>query len=159
MGSGKTFWAKKLSAALNIPPFDLDDEIEKAAGKTIAEIFTEAGENNFRLMENEQLKTFGNKQNFILSTGGGAPCFHDNITWMNEQGVTIWIDEPPATIAQRLKKEKSHRPLIATVPDDELETFFTRMREKREPFYSKAKHHLTDCSAEADFLKLLSLYE
>lgn len=159
MGSGKTYRAKKLSATLNIPAFDLDAEIEKAAGKTIAEIFTEAGERHFRVMENAQLKTFSDKQDFILSTGGGAPCFHDNIDWMNEQGITIWIDEPPATIAQRLKKEKSHRPLIANVPDDELEAFFTKMREKRKPFYAKAKYHLTDCSGEADFLKLLSLYE
>lgn len=159
MGSGKTFWAKKLSAALHIPAFDLDTEIEKAAGKTIAEIFAAEGEHSFRLKENEQLKTFGKKQGFILSTGGGAPCFHDNIDWMNEHGITIWIDEPPAVIAQRLKNEKQHRPLIANVPDGELELFFTDMREKRKPFYAKASHHLTACSGEADFLNILSLYE
>src|SRR3954463_10365891 len=94
MGSGKTFWAHKLSAILNIPAFDLDTEIEKAESKTIAEIFVEKGEAYFRKKENEILKNFSDNKNFILSTGGGTPCFHDNIDWMNVQGITIWIDEP-----------------------------------------------------------------
>jgi len=79
MGSGKTFWAHKLGVVLNMPVFDLDKEIEKAENKIIAEIFAEKGEAYFRGKENEILKSFAGKNNFILSTGGGAPCFYDNI--------------------------------------------------------------------------------
>jgi len=159
MGSGKTFWAKKLSAVLKIPAFDLDHEIEKAEGKKVAEIFAGKGENYFRLKENALLRSFADKHDFILSTGGGAPCFYDNMDWMNVQGISIWIDEFPATIALRVKKEKAHRPLIANVPDEALENFFVQMREKRKLFYAKATHHLTGHFNEADFLRILSLYE
>jgi len=156
MGSGKTFWAHKLSAVLNIPAFDLDKEIEKAEGKTITEIFASQGEDVFRKKENEILKSFAGKNNFILSTGGGAPCFHDNIDWMNEHGLTIWIDEPPATIAERLQQEKSHRPLIADVANEDLENFFYEMREKRKPFYAKAKYHFTGNDiSEKNFLEII----
>jgi shikimate kinase len=159
MGSGKTFWAQKLGAVLNIPAFDLDTEIEKNEGKTIVEIFAEKGEDHFRQRENELLKSFADKNNFILSTGGGAPCFHDNIDWMNEQGITIWIDEPVETIASRLEKEKSHRPLIANVDKENLVNFFAQLREKRKPFYSNAKHHLSKKISEESFLKIISLHE
>lgn len=160
MGSGKSYWAYKLSAVLNVPAFDLDKEIEKAEGKTIAEIFAEKGEAYFRLKENEILKSFAGKNNFILATGGGAPCFHNNINWMNDNGITIWIDEPLSNIAARLQKEKSYRPLIAGVPDEQLENFFQEMREKRKPFYSKAKYHLKSGNLnEKDFLEIFSPHE
>jgi shikimate kinase len=75
---------------------------------------------------------------------------------MNENGITIWIDEPPSVIAARLKKGKSHRPLIAEVPDDNLSEFFLRMRGAREPYYLKAKYHLSgDDITEKDFLKII----
>jgi len=160
MGSGKSFWSQKLSTALNIPAFDLDTEIEKADGKTVSEIFSVKGEGYFRNKENEILKTFATKNNFILSTGGGAPCFHDNIDWMNNNGVTIWIDEPIEIIAARLKKEKLHRPLIANVADEELESFFYAMREKRKPFYSTAKYHLNISNLnKKHFLEILLPHE
>lgn len=159
MGSGKSFWADKLSSILNIPAFHLDDEIEKNEGKNIAKIFSENGEDYFRQKENEILKTFGGKSNFILSTGGGAPCFHDNIEWMNEQGITVWIDEPIKIIVGRLQKEKAHRPLLSTVTDENLENFLNQMREKRKPFYAKAKHHLTGIINRDRFLKIISINE
>jgi len=160
MGSGKSFWAKKLSIILNIPVFDLDSEIEKTEGKTVAKIFADEGENYFRKKENEVLKTFAGNNNFLLATGGGAPCFFDNMKWMNANGTTIWIDEIIITIVSRLIKGKSHRPLIANVPDDKLEDFFLQMRNKRLPFYSKAKFQLTgDDINIASFLEIISPHE
>jgi shikimate kinase len=159
MGSGKNFWAEKLSASLHIPAFDLDKEIEKAEGKTVAEIFTENGEAYFRQRENEVLKSFATKNNFILAAGGGAACFHNNIDWMNENGITIWIDDAPAIIAERLKKEKSHRPLIASVKDEELTDFLTEMRDKRKPFYAKATYHFTGNFTLKNFLKTIASHE
>lgn len=160
MGSGKSFWAHKLSAVLHIPAYDLDTEIEKAEHKTVAAIFAEEGEDYFRQKENEVLKSFANKPDFLLATGGGAPCFFNNMEWMNENGITIWIDEPTSVIASRLKKGKSHRPLIAAVEDDNLNEFFIRMREKREPHYLKAKYHISgNYITEQDFLKNISSNE
>jgi len=160
MGSGKSFWAQRLSSLLKMPSFDLDKEIENAEGKSIPEIFAEKGETYFRQKENEVLKTFAAKKNFILATGGGAPCFHNNINWMNDNGITIWIDEPLSTIASRLKKGKFHRPLIANIADESLEDFFYEMREKRKPFYSKAQYHLDSSDLnEKHFIEILSPYE
>jgi shikimate kinase len=156
MGSGKSFWALKLSTTVGIPAFDLDTEIEKIEGKTVAAIFAEQGDDYFRTKEKEVLKSFSDKQHFLLATGGGAPCFYDNMDWMNENGVTIWIDEPIKIIAERLQKQKSHRPLIASVEDNKLEDFLTQMRDKREPFYAKAKYRLTGNIAEKDFMKIIA---
>ena len=79
---------------------------------------------------------------------------------MNENGITIWIDEPLQTIENRLKKEKAHRPLIANIPEKQLYSFLTEMLGERIKFYSKAKHHLKENEInEASFLKILSLYE
>jgi shikimate kinase len=160
MGSGKSFWAQQLSAILHIPAFDLDTEIEKTEVKKVAAIFADDGENYFRQKENEVLKSFADKPNFILATGGGAPCFFDNMGWMNAHGTTVWIDEPVEIIAARLEKEKSHRPLIANVETEGLANFLTQMRDKRKSFYSKAKFHLSGNNiTEKDFLKIINSNE
>ena len=102
------------------------------------------------------LKSFSNKNNFILSVGGGTPCFNNNMDWMNENGITIWIDEPIEIIEKRLLKEKSHRPLIANIPDENLYTFLSDMHKKRSVFYKKAKHHFKqDDISEQNFLKII----
>jgi shikimate kinase len=156
MGSGKTYWCAQLNKKLGIPACDLDNEIELTEGKKIASIFTEKGEGYFRKKESEVLKSFAGKNNFILSTGGGAPCFDDNIDWMNSVGTTIWIDVPVNIIVERLQHEKSQRPLIADVPDEDLPAFFSEMRERRKQFYSKAKYHLTGIITMEKFLEIIS---
>lgn len=156
MGSGKSFWADKLSSLTNIPSFHLDDVIEGSEQKTIAEIFADKGEDYFRQKETEVLKNFADKKHFILSVGGGTPCFNNNMNWMNENGVTIWIDESITVIEKRLIKEKSHRPLIANIPDENLYAFLFDMREKRSVFYAKAKHRLSDNINEKKFLEIIS---
>ncbi len=156
MGSGKTFWARQLSRLLNIPAFDLDKEIENREEKTVAEVFEQRGEDHFRKTESEVLRSFEGRENFILATGGGTPCFHDNMAWMNTNGITIWIDEHIDVIVARLQVEKSHRPLIAAVENENLENFFTKMRDTRKLFYSKAEYHLPGNNInEENFLKIL----
>ncbi len=156
MGSGKSFWADKLGELLNIPSFHLDDEIEKSEQKKITEIFDEKGEDYFRQKETEILKSFSNKNNFILSVGGGTPCFNNNMDWMNDNGITIWIDEPIEIIEKRLLKEKSHRPLIANVGEKDLYSFLSNMHERRSLFYAKAQHHLKQNEiSKEEFLKII----
>src|SRR5476651_1142885 len=111
MGTGKSHWKKKLSSKMKVGGYDLDFLVESHEEKTISEIFAEDGEEYFRKSEAKILRWFAEKKAFVLATGGGTPCFHDNMKWMNEQGITVWIDEPVALLAERLKTEKDHRPL------------------------------------------------
>ena len=159
MGSGKSFWAKKLNTSLNIPAFDLDIEIEKLEGKTVAAIFETKGEDYFRLAENKVLKNFSQKNNFVLATGGGTACFYDNMEWMNKNGITIWMDDSPEIIAERLKKEKAHRPLIASISDAYLTDFLVEMREKRNPFYAQSTYRFTNNFTEKDILTAITAHE
>ena len=160
MGSGKSFWAEKLSTTLGISHFDLDAEIERKEKKTIAEIFQTEGEEAFRKKEAEALRTFSNEEAFILSTGGGTPCFHGNMQWMNDHGTTIWLDEPLDIIEERLKTQRFHRPLIASVPGPELKDVLSQMLSKRNAVYSEAKFRLRGRDiTEENFLKILSANE
>jgi shikimate kinase len=144
MGSGKSYWTKQLAKKYKTGGYDLDYLIEVKEEKTIAEIFTEDGEDYFRKVESTVLKWFDQKKTYVLATGGGAPCFFDNMDWMNKQGITIWLDEPLPVIAARLAPEKEHRPLIAKLSDSELLAFLEKQRESRLPFYSSAQIHLQD---------------
>ena len=142
MGSGKSFWAKQLAQKLKCGGYDLDFLIESSEEKTIAEIFAEDGEEYFRKSEAKILRWFGEKKTFALATGGGTPCFHENMQWMNKNGTTIWIDESVNILAERLKPEKDHRPLIKNLSDDELKGFLAKKLEERKQFYSQSKIHL-----------------
>ena len=94
-----------------------------------------------------------------MSTGGGTPCFNDNMDWMNKQGITIWIDEPVDVLVQRLLPEKTHRPLIVSLSDKELSRFLENKLAERRSFYNRAKGHLqgSDISEEG-FIQILRIY-
>ena len=156
MGTGKTYWSKKLSKKLKTGGYDLDFLIESHEERTIAEIFAEDGEEYFRKTEAKVLRWFGEKKTFVLATGGGTPCFHDNMEWMNKQGITIWIDEPIAVLAERLQPEKEHRPLIKGLSDTELDNFLSRKLAERSSFYSKSTYHLQGSEInDAAFAKII----
>ena len=121
MGSGKTHWGRQLSEKLKLPFFDLDEQIVFAEKKTINEIFAEKGEEYFRMKEKELLHTITESYgSFIMSCGGGAPCYFNNIEYMNRAGTTVWLNTPLEILFKRLLKEKEQRPLIKDLSDDQL---------------------------------------
>lgn len=142
MGSGKTYWANQWGRAFQLPVFDLDEEIEKFTGKSIAAIFKEEGEDAFRKVERKVLHSFFKKDNLILSCGGGTPCFFNNMKEMNKNGVTIYLKSTPRQLAQRLLSEKETRPLIKDVPDEMLESFITQKLNSRLEWYGQSMYHL-----------------
>jgi len=139
MGSGKTHWARLLSSAYQLSYADLDDVIEKEYNQKIATIFKEKGEAYFREIEAKVLRSFSEEQNCIIACGGGTACYHDNMQWMNENGITVYLQDSPAVLAKRLLKEKSHRPVLMNIPDNELESFIAGKLTERESFYKQAK--------------------
>jgi shikimate kinase len=139
MGAGKTYWGKQLAEHLSLPFYDLDDVIVESEEMSISDIFATKGEDYFRQKEVFWLKELSRKEQFIISCGGGAPCFQDNMDTMNENGITIWLNPGLQLIVDRLKRKKSKRPLIQDLADDELLAFVEKKLAERQPFYEQAQ--------------------
>ena len=118
---------------------DLDKYIEERYFKTVPAIFAEEGEKGFREKERTALLEVSQFENVMVGTGGGAPCFFDNMEVMNKNGVTIYIAPDTDVLATRLLKSKTERPLIAGKSREELILFIEDALLKRAPFYEKAK--------------------
>ena len=140
MGSGKTTLGRALATDLGVPFIDLDHYIEQRYRKTIAQLFAEKGEEGFREIERRMLHEVGEFEDVVISTGGGTPCFFDNIEYMNSQGTTVYLDVPVERLFIRLCIARSKRPLIKDKNDEELRAFIIEQLEKRAPHYSKAQH-------------------
>src|SRR5215471_7922238 len=107
MGSGKSFWGKKLSAEKNLPFFDLDDVIIQQENMSITDIFAQKGEEYFRMLEKEVLTDLTKShEDVIISCGGGTPCFFGNIDYMKKNGLVIWLNTSTDVLIKRLLKEK-----------------------------------------------------
>jgi shikimate kinase len=139
MGCGKTHWGKLLSAKLSMPFFDLDEKIAEHEGKSIADIFKQHGEEYFRLLEKDILHLLSEShESFVMATGGGTPCFYNNIDYLKKQGTVVWINCSTDCLYQRLVKEKSVRPLISNIPDDQLKTYIVKKYSGRKIYYQQA---------------------
>lgn len=139
MGSGKTTIGKKLARRMDYNFIDLDDFIENKEGKRIREIFAASGEEEFRQIEAENLRLLEKIRDTIVSVGGGAPCFHENIEWMNQNGFTVYLKQTPEFLFSRLKSSKGKRPLIKGLKKKELYDFIVNSLEERSLYYEKAK--------------------
>lgn len=139
MGVGKTTVGKKLAHLLDMNFIDLDKFIESKYHKTVSELFAEKGEPEFRLIEQKSLREVSEIEDVVVSTGGGAPCFFDNMQLMNQSGVTVYIKADAEELAARLRASKTVRPIVAGKSFEELKPFITRHLSDREPFYNQAK--------------------
>jgi len=139
MGCGKSTMGRKLAGLLNLNFIDLDKYIKERYFKTIPLIFEEEGEKGFREKERHSLIEVSQYENVVVGTGGGTPCFFDNMDVMNLSGITIYISPDIDTLANRILKSKTERPLITGKSREELIAFINDALEKRSPFYEKAK--------------------
>jgi shikimate kinase len=127
MGAGKTHWGRELSRKLNLPFFDLDEQVVSREDKSISDIFSEKGEEYFRLLEKETLHIITESHDsFIMACGGGSPCYFNNLDYMNQAGTTVWINTPIDVLFKRLLEEKNERPLIRSLTDDQLRGFIIK---------------------------------
>jgi shikimate kinase len=140
MGSGKSYWGHIWALEHGYTFYDLDTEIEKAFKMPVEEIFEKHGEEKFREMERYHLRKFENKKKYLLSCGGGTPCFFDNLEWMKQHGGIIYLKASPEYILDRVMDETSKRPLLKEVNPAELLFFIQKKLKEREPVYLKADH-------------------
>lgn len=140
MGAGKTTLGKAFARELNVPFIDLDWYIEERFHKSIRELFAERGEASFRELERNMLHEVAEFEDVIISTGGGTPCFFDNMEFMNEHGYTVFLDVHPDVLFSRLRVATQQRPILQGKTDEELRAFIVEALEKRSPFYSQARY-------------------
>jgi shikimate kinase len=139
MGSGKTHWGKQLSERLGIPFFDLDEVIISQEKRTIADIFTESGEEYFRVKEKEVLENLvDDNLSVVISCGGGTPCFFNNIEFMKKYGLVVWLNTPIDVLGNRLLKQRSHRPVLSGISDEELRAYIIKKMNERRMYYEQA---------------------
>ena len=144
-GSGKTRIGRALAKRLQMPFFDLDHEIEQEEKKSIPEIFHIEGEDYFRTVEKDVLrKVIGREKQCVLATGGGAPCFFDNMAYMNQNGITIFLNVPLEDLYQRLVKRGTNiRPLLKDKTSGELKIELQQKFNDRIPYYCHANQEIT----------------
>jgi len=138
MGCGKTTLGKKLARKLNYSFVDLDELIEKEVGCSISKIFQNEGEEAFREKEKNTLHTLTKKQNLVVSTGGGTPCFFNNLEFMNRSGITIYLKMTEGLLLSRLMQSENKRPLLKNKTEKELKNYISELLAKREPYYTMA---------------------
>lgn len=153
MGSGKTHWGRLLSKKLGLAFHDLDSVIVDQEKKSVADIFSERGEEYFRYREKETLERIAEGQDgFILSCGGGTPCFFNNIEFMKKTGKVIWLNTSIDVLKQRLLKERKTRPLIRAVDDGDLSLYIVRKLSERRMYYQQADVMVNEESVTLDEL-------
>ena len=139
MGSGKTHWGRRLGTKLNLPFYDLDTVITEKENLSVAQIFEEKGEEYFRYQEKETLELLAAEQeSFILSCGGGTPCFFNNIEFMKKNGKVIWLNTSIEVLKQRLLRERKSRPLIKGVDESDLTRYIVKKLSERRMYYQQA---------------------
>lgn len=151
MGSGKTTIGKKLANKLTIPFFDIDEEVVNDEGKDISTIFELNGEGYFREKEHEKLaQLIHENETFVISTGGGTPCFNNNMELMNANGTTFYLKYTPEFLVSRLKNSTHKRPLLKNVKKSELNSFITSLLAERAFFYSQSQFTIEKINLKPD---------
>lgn len=139
MGAGKTHWGKQVANRMGLPFHDLDELVVAQEGKSIADIFSEYGEEYFRLAEKQILEELVEREDsMIISCGGGTPCFFNNIDFMKRYGIVVWLNTHVEVILQRLLKERMHRPLLKDIKDEDLRNHIVRKLNERRMYYEQA---------------------
>lgn len=135
-GAGKSTLGKELARTLHLDFFDLDALIEEAQERSISKIFEMEGEQAFREIEHNTLVDFTvNREDFLLATGGGTPCFYDHMEFMNQVGLTVFLDPPREVIVDRVRKNRDRPLLEGQDPTKKISDLYST----RLPFYSKAQ--------------------
>jgi len=145
MGCGKSTIAQNLSKITNIPFLDLDTCIEKRANLSVNEIFSKHGEIYFRKLEHEMfLELLQSSENTIIGLGGGTPCYANNhLLLQNENLVSIYLKASIDTLYNRLVYNKSKRPLIANMDEEEMKEFIAKHLFDRSFYYNHAQHKVS----------------
>lgn len=139
MGSGKSGTGQRLAQRIGWRFADTDRLVEAKCNATIAQIFAKQGENGFRAIERTVLAELLQQRRIVVATGGGMACQADNMAQMNANGTTVYLKTPVEILYERLKNNRSERPLLAGKTDGELLAYIADTLKRRETFYCQAQ--------------------
>lgn len=151
-GSGKSTFGRKLAKTMEVDFLDLDQLIELKEKRKIPEIFNQDGEEAFRRIESKTLQEIlEQEQSFVLASGGGCPCFNDNMSLIKESAASVYLDLPAESITNRLNNaQHQKRPMFEGMDKGQILAKVNQLKLERERFYNLADIKLTgeDFSAE-----------
>lgn len=143
-GSGKTHFGKLISEKITCHFADLDADIQERIGLSVDTIFQNKGEYYFRKLESKILREYVKYGRAILATGGGTPCFFNNMQWMNATGKTIFLNQDIQTIINHINLDKNNiRPLLKNINPENFAEFLSLLLKERSPYYQLAHSNLT----------------
>ncbi len=159
MGCGKSYIGRHVAELIGMDYLDMDLEIETRTGKSINQIFEDIGEEGFRTLETKFITSLQANQNIIISTGGGAPCFGNNMELINKKGISIYLNRSKEIAFAQLLKGQAKRPLIKEMTEEELNNFYDKKLNERKIYYEKANFFAgnRDFVAIAKLIKTLQL--
>ena len=137
---GKSTLGKQIAQKYSLQFIDMDKYIEKIQGKSISEIFSEKGEAFFRQIEAESLKELTKTQNTVIATGGGTPCFYDNMSLMLERGKVVFLDFPLEQISNRIGHNSQSRPMFVGKTSTQIASKIQELYTHRRLYYQKAHY-------------------
>jgi shikimate kinase len=144
MGCGKSTLAKLLAISTSFSPLDLDEIIENQENSSVKKLFSEKGEIYFRKLEHQILANLiQNQESFILSLGGGTPCYANNHEFLKGDNViSIYLNASVETLYERLLHSNSERPLIANKNPEEMKEFIAKNLFDRSYYYNQAQYKI-----------------
>ena len=157
MGAGKSTAAKRLANRLGWDVADTDELFEAKYRISVCDFFHKYDEALYRKLESEVLKSTESLDNVVVATGGGTACYFDNMEWMNQHGLTVFLKISEKAVVDRLLHAKRKRPLAIGKSEEELTAFVSQHYGSRLPFYEQAR--ITVKSEDLDLDNLIQLIE
>lgn len=154
MCCGKSTMGKKIAKKIGYGFVDMDVMFEEKYKIKISTFFEKYGQEAFRILEQKLLYTTSSMENMVIATGGGTPCFGNNMEWINANGLSIYLKTNEGFIVDRLKNTKKQRPLTKNISLDDLPSYVSENIKRREPYYTQA--NITIANDEMDLLLIIA---
>jgi len=140
MASGKSKLGRDLAASMGYNFFDLDELFEERYHISVPDFFEKYDEPGFRRIEHELLRETADIDRGVIATGGGTPCFFDNMRFILDHGLSVYLYWDASELAKRLILLRRKRPLLKNIPGPDIEDFVLNHIREREVYYKQAAY-------------------
>lgn len=152
MYSGKTTVGRKIARKLNFDFRDIDNAFEEKYKISVVDFFMKYGETLFRKIEHDLLIELLSLEKTIISTGGGTPCYYNNMEIINKNGFSLYLKMSIKSIISRMNQSKKRRPVLEQLKNGSVEGFVTNQLLEREKYYNQANQVVKAESADINHI-------